>query len=302
VFIAEIPLGKGHLADNEYIVIQPVNVPAEKHTPSLKDHLEERYSPINNGKGKIKLLIIEDNKDLRNFIKDSLSNDFAILEAENGTTGINTAFAAIPDLIITDIMMPELDGISLCTRLKNDDRTSHIPIIMLTAKATTENRIEGLKSGADDYLAKPFNMDELRIRIVNLITNRETLKQKYSKLGGLKIADEYMETTDDRFVAKIIKIINARISDHAFGVETLCDLAGMSKRQLTRKLKSITGFTPGTIIRNLRLEKAAEYLLHNAGNISEAANLVGLSNPSHFTNSFRKYFGVSPKNYKGHRS
>jgi signal transduction histidine kinase/AraC-like DNA-binding protein/ligand-binding sensor domain-containing protein len=301
-FIVEIPVGMSHLAEDEYIIARIENEPADTHPQGNAVQLQERYSVIQTGKGRIKILIVEDNNDLRNFIKDSLLQDYTILTAENGVKGVNTALEVIPDLIITDIMMPELDGINLCTQLKNDDRTSHIPVIMLTAKATTDNRIEGFKMGADDYISKPFDINELRIRITSLIAIRETLKKKFSKPGRFEIPGEKLVSADDRFMVKLLQILNTRIISHGFGVDSLCEIAGMSKRQLTRKLKAVTGLSPGILIHNMRLERAAELIISKTGNISEIANSVGLSNPSHFTNSFRRYFGVSPKNYPGSNS
>ncbi len=246
---------------------------------------------------KCRHLIIEDNDDLRTYIKDSLGNGFVFHESDNGISGLNTAFTMMPDLIITDIMMPDLDGIELCRRLKSDERTSHIPVIMLTAKAAAEDKIKGLRTGADDYMVKPFNIAELETRILNLLQLREKLKNRYSKLQLLQQPDHKTESVDDRFMAKILKIVNSNIRDYNFDVEALHERIGMSKTHLTRKLKVLTGLTPGILIRNIRLEKAADLLRSKAGNITEVANSVGISNPSNFTKAFRKYFGKSPKDY-----
>ena len=203
----------------------------------------------------------------------------------------------IPDLIVTDILMPGIDGTELCTRLKNDYRTSHIPIIMLTAKATPEDKLRGLQSGADDYISKPFNMPELITRISNLLSMRDKLKLKYDKFNILGAGNEIPETTDDRFMERVIKIINSNLRDHAFDVGSLQEKIGMSKTHLTRKIEVLTGLSPGKMIRNIRLERAAELLKTHTGNITEVSNSVGISNPSGFTKAFKKYFGVSPKDF-----
>jgi signal transduction histidine kinase/DNA-binding response OmpR family regulator/streptogramin lyase len=296
-FFVTIPLGKEHLSSEEYIFLQPAVKVTDKPDKLI---LEEKYgysSGKKTDKGRMVILVIEDNEDLRNYIKEILEGEYRILEASEGRTGINIAFTMMPDLIVTDIMMPDLDGIKLCSQLKNDERTSHIPVIMLTAKTSIDDKIKGLKSGADDYITKPFYTGELKTRIYNMLSQREKLKLKYSKLNLWGLSLEQNESVDDRFIIRIIKIINENLKDYEFDVSVLERHIGMSRMHLSRKLKIITGLTPGTLIRNIRLEKAAELLLKKAGNITEIANSVGISNPSNFTKSFRNYFGVSPKNY-----
>jgi AraC-like DNA-binding protein len=168
---------------------------------------------------------------------------------------------------------------------------------MLTAKATSEDKISGLKTGADDYIFKPFNMMELSTRISNLLTMRNRLRLKYSKFHLLETGDKPPESVDDRFMIRVLKIVSANIRDYTFDVASLMEQVGMSRTHLTRKLKILTGLSPGAFIRNVRLEKAAELLSAKAGNITEIANSVGISNPASFTKAFRTYFGVAPKYY-----
>ena len=294
-FLVSLPLGKEHLSSDEYLILKDPQKKAAVSgilsyplitTPDKKRKLTE---------GMKKVLVIEDNEDLRSFIMDSLSDQYQVLGAENGRTGINIAFTMMPDIIITDIMMPDIDGIRLCSELKNDERTSHIPIIILTAKATTDDKIEGLKSGADDYVIKPFNMDELKTRITNLLSIREKLTYRFT--GKSETLSEKTESVDDRFMEKVISIINKNISNFDFDVRILHEHLGMSRMHLSRKLKILTGLSPHIFIRNIRLEKAAELLFHNTGNTTEIANSVGISNTSGFSKAFRDYFGVSPKKY-----
>jgi YesN/AraC family two-component response regulator len=226
-----------------------------------------------------------------------MAEDYNVLEAEDGKEGANLALTMIPDLIITDLMIPGMDGVSLCSLLKNDERTSHVPVIMLTAKATADERIEGLKSGADDYITKPFNMTELKVRVSNLLEQREKLRLKYRNNLIFSLSDKTSASVDDKFMEKIYNIIRENIRDFNFDSGALHEKAGMSRVHLFRKLKAITGIPPSTLIRNIRLETAARYLLSNAGNITEISNSIGISNPSYFTKCFRKYFGVSPKDY-----
>jgi signal transduction histidine kinase/ligand-binding sensor domain-containing protein/AraC-like DNA-binding protein len=299
-FFVNVPLGKDHLSPEDYVITQFQPSTAETHVAVDRPVYAESETGKPAPKSRMKLLIIEDNEDLRTFIRQTLDNEYVILESDNGRTGLNTAFTMMPDLIVTDIMMPDLDGMELCTILKNDELTSHIPVIMLTAKATSEDKIAGLKTGADDYLVKPFIMAELSTRISNLLLIRSRLKLKYSKFR-LPEKDYPPESVDDRFMMRVLKIINTKIEDYSFDVGTLIEQLGMSRTHLTRKMKILTGMSPGNMIRNIRLEKAAELLLEKTGNITEVANSVGISNPSHFTKAFRDYFGVSPKKYLRHQ-
>jgi len=294
-FTVFIPLGKEHLAPDEYIIVKTEE--QEKKTILHKPVFNNLPGENITHESRVNILLIEDNTDLRNFLQMNLSDKYNILCAENGKTGLHTALTMMPDLIVTDIMMPDLDGISLCYQLKNNELTSHIPIILLTAKSTLTDKIEGIRSGADDYIIKPFNTDELKARISNLLLLREKLKQKYGNYNKLSKIDEQIISVDDKFLNKVVMIINENLSDFDFNVEVLHEKIGMSRMHLNRKLKILTGMPPGLIIRNMRLEKAAELLMHRAGNITEIANSVGISNPSYFTKAFRIYFGVSPKEY-----
>ncbi|MBG0858753.1 MAG: response regulator [Bacteroidales bacterium] len=298
-FSVTIPLGSEHLDEDEYVIIGKEEAAPEKPVNTMRSILTKAGTELPR-EGKMSLLIIEDNADLRNYLQSNLSDEYNVMCSENGGTGLHTAFTMMPDLIVTDIMMPDLDGISLCDRLKNNELTSHIPVILLSAKSTLADKIKGLESGADDYIIKPFSIDELKIRISNLMSLREKLRLKYSNLGRFTARKDNIKSVDDRFMEKVIHIIEENVRDFDFSVALLHEKAGMSRMHLTRKLKILTGLTPGILIRNIRLEKSAELILHKAGNMTEIANSVGFSNPSYFTKSFRQYFGVSPKNYSKH--
>ena len=246
---------------------------------------------------KSQLLIIEDSRDLRDFLKDSLSRDYHVYEAGNGKAGMDVAFAKIPDLVVTDIIMPDLDGMEVCRRLKNDERTSHIPVIILSAKTTQENRIEGLEKGADDYLSKPFDINELRIRISNLLVQRAKLRHKYSLIAESGEYDESSFTVDDLFMKKVNSIINENIKNFDFDVGILQEKLGMSRIHLYRKLKALTGLSPSSILHYHRMKLAAKMIREKKSNLTEIALSIGISNPSYFSRCFREFYGVSPKDF-----
>jgi signal transduction histidine kinase/CheY-like chemotaxis protein/ligand-binding sensor domain-containing protein len=296
-FSVTLPLGNNHLLPEDYVITQFPSDSAENKVLTARLNFLDTGAEKPVPESRITILIIEDNEDLRSFIKGTLENEYVILESDNGKSGLNTALTMMPDLIVTDIMMPDLDGLKICMLLKNDERTSHIPIILLTAKATAEDKIAGLRTGADDYIVKPFNMTELSTRILNLLTIRNRLRLKYSKFHLLETGDKPSESVDDRFMIRVFKIISSNIRDYSFDVGSLMEQIGMSRTHLTRKLKILTGLSPGVLIRNIRLEQAAVLLSGKAGNITEIANRVGISNPASFTKSFRSYFGVSPRDY-----
>ncbi|MCW8805180.1 MAG: response regulator, partial [Ignavibacteriaceae bacterium] len=243
------------------------------------------------------VLVVEDNADVREFIKDSLGNGFQIQEAPNGEQGVKKAEQIIPDLIISDIMMPRMDGNELTRILKNDEKTSHIPIILLTAKSEQESKLEGLETGADDYLTKPFDTKELQIRINNLISTRRKLQEKYSKVDFVpekKIVEKKLNNIDEKFMAKVFEVIEKHISEEEFSIEQFGREVGMSRMQLHRKLKALTGKSASNYLRSIRLKKAKQLIEEQKGNISEIAYSVGFSSPQYFTRSFKEEFGYPP--------
>jgi YesN/AraC family two-component response regulator len=243
------------------------------------------------------LLIVEDNSDVRKYIGIILETYYQIIEAKDGEEGLEKAFECIPDLIISDIMMPKVDGFQLCSKLKTDSRTSHIPIIMLTAKATMNDKISGLEIGADEYIMKPFDASELIARIKNLLDQRKRLHKHFQKFGLFEIEEKVITSVDQKFIEKVIADINKHISDVSFGVEVLADDMAVSRSLLFKKINSLTGEAPIELIKRVRLNKAANLSGKNSGNISEIALEVGFNNPSYFSECFRKQFGVLPSQY-----
>ena len=305
-FTISIPLGKEHLkpeeiceeaAEKEYEKVKDtIDLSIEEFVDNKEKHKSEIYSPE---KSELPfLLIVEDNSDVRNYIKNNLNKDYKILEAVDGEDGWNRSVEQIPDLIVSDVMMPKMDGFKLCEKLKSDERTSHIPVILLTAKAATQDKIEGYELGADDYIMKPFETSELSARIENLIKQRQRLHEHFKKLGIIEFEEQKITSFDKMFLKKIFETINQNISDPMLGVELLIEKLAISRSVLYRKIISLTGEPPGELIRRLRLNKAAKLIEQKYGNLSEIALEVGFSNPARFSESFKKQFGISPSHYE----
>lgn len=235
------------------------------------------------------LLVVEDNLDVIYYLRECLAGRYQVLEARNGREGMAKALETIPDLVVSDVMMPEMDGFEFCKALKTDERTSHIPVILLTAKATQEDKLEGLSHGADAYLMKPFHKEELLVRLEQLLELRRRLQQKYQSADGAGPEPE------DAFLRKIREIIEAHLDEPDLSVEQLGRKAGMSRVQLHRKMKALTGMPASHYIRMIRLTKAFELLKDSELNISEVAYRVGFKDPSYFSRLFSQYFGVAPK-------
>jgi signal transduction histidine kinase/ligand-binding sensor domain-containing protein/DNA-binding response OmpR family regulator len=244
------------------------------------------------------LLIAEDNADVRYYIGSTVRWDYGILEAIDGEDGWNKAVELMPDVIISDVMMPKLDGFALCDRLKKDERTSHIPVILLTAKALTQDKIEGLAAGADDYIMKPFEPEEVKARIRNLIEQRKRIHEHFRRHGLFEIDEEKVTPADQKFLNKTLESITKHMSDTAFGVEALATEMAVSRSLLLKKLEALVGEPPQELIRRTRLNKAAQLIEGRSGNIAEIALEVGFANPSYFAECFKKQFGVSPSHYQ----
>jgi YesN/AraC family two-component response regulator len=223
-----------------------------------------------------------------------MNHQYKVVEAENGEDGFVMATNEIPDLIISDVMMPKMDGFELCTKLKTDQRTSHIPVILLTARATREDKIEGLETGADDFVPKPFDSGELKIRIKNLINQRKKLREQFSKQSSLSFDQITQTSADEKFVKRIFDIISRHMSDSHFNLDSFANEAGMSQMQLHRKIKGLCGLSPAEFVKTIRLKRGTELLKEKTGNISEIAYEVGFKNPAYFSTCFRQQFGISP--------
>lgn len=240
------------------------------------------------------LLIVEDNTELRNYLKNELKTQYKILLAKNGKEGLQLAKEFLPDIIMTDVIMPEMDGFMFCKHIKSDIKTSHIPLLMLTAKTRIENRKEGIEMGADAYMVKPFDVGLLKLRLSQLITSRQLIFNKYFSV----ISDADNKTTtsiDKEFIEKVLGYINESIGDPNLNVESLASQLNLSRSQFYRKIKALTNQTANEFIRNIRLLRAKQIIETGNNNISEVCYKVGFSSPSYFTKCFKSHFGVLPK-------
>jgi len=294
--------GKG----SEFSVTLPVDVirvlpETEEGGKFEEQQISEEFTLKENGHeshdNKPRILVVEDNSDLRRFIIDSLGKEFHFLEGADGKQGLEIAFEETPDLIISDVMMPEMDGITMTGKLRADTRTSHIPLILLTAKTSDESKLMGLGTGADDYLTKPFNKNELLLKVRNSIALRVKLRDKI-KLELLKESPNVeVQSADEKFLLRVREAILSRLSDEQLSVESLADEIGLSRSQLFRKISALTGASVNELIRTFRLQKAAQLLEQNWAPVTQVAYEVGYSNLSYFSKAFKEKYGVSPSEY-----
>ena len=242
------------------------------------------------------ILIVEDNTELNTFMAGELADTYRVLTATDGLAGWRMVQAELPDLVLTDIMMPGIDGYELTHRLKTDAATDHIAVVMLTAKTSQPSRMEGLQQGADDYISKPFHMDELKLRVHNLITRQKTLRAHFNTQFNRPDTPIQPETLADKFIQRLYAILEVRLDDSKFRVDELADEVGMSRRTLHRKLSAVANLTVNDFIRQYRLKRGLE-LLHQGHNVSETAYMVGYESPAYFSTVFREFFGKTPTEY-----
>jgi two-component system, sensor histidine kinase ChiS len=250
-----------------------------------------------NGETHERVLVVEDNTDVRSYIREQLEENYRVAEAGNGEEGIKMAQDIMPDLIISDVMMPKMDGYQFSRAIRADEKTSHIPIIMLTARAGIDDKIDGLETGVDIYLTKPFNARELIANVRNLIQQRIQLRKRFSKSTVIRPSEVSSVSVDQAFLEKIVKTIESHFEDEQFSVERLAEHVNMSISQLNRKLKALIDQSPGQLIGSLRLQRAADLLAQKAGSVSEICYKVGFNDNSYFARAFKKQFGCSPSEY-----
>ena len=292
-FTVYFPLGNTHLSHSDF------NESFDSNSQySIINDQENDDIIKNNYKNKRTILIVEDNIELRTYVKKQLEKEYFIKEAENGKEGFEKAIKFVPDIIITDVMMPVMDGIELCKLIKNDIKTSHIPLLMITAKGMQIDKVKGIDSGADVYLNKPFNMGVLESYLKQLITSRQILFDKY--FTEINDSDILKNTTslDKQFITNIIAHINENINDEKLNVEHLAGELFLSRSKLYRKIKALTGDTANEFIRKVRLKKAKQIIEASNYTISEVCYKVGFSSPSYFTKCFKEHFGILPKDMR----
>jgi signal transduction histidine kinase/ligand-binding sensor domain-containing protein/DNA-binding response OmpR family regulator len=241
------------------------------------------------------ILIVEDNIDMRSFIKGELIKEYNVIEAGDGLEGLKMVNKEMPDMIICDVMMPNMDGIELCEKIKSDMETSHIPIILLTAKVDQETKYDGIKTGADDYIPKPFEMEYLRIRIKNLFDTREKLRQLFQKSSLLEPSFVHVTSIDEKFLPLLMKALDEGISDSDFSINSLESKLAMSHAKFYRKIKSLTGQSGQELLQNLRMKRAHQILSEKKGlRVAEVAYMVGFTNPKYFSKCFKETYGFPP--------
>lgn len=318
-FIIRIPLGKDHLKPEELIDEEEIK---EKQNQELAEveQLEQEVKETENAEkaesaagttdmqgnlpasasgNKAEIVIVEDEEDIQDYLKAQLSSDFKIRTYPNGKVALNEILKNKPDLIISDIMMPEMDGTTLCAKLKSNINTNDVPIILLTAKSREEDQLEGLQTGADAYILKPFNMDILRRTIINLITMRRTLKNKFTGKESQeeKVEQRKIQTPDDALMQRVMEVINENIGDSDLSVDMIAQKVGISRVHLHRKMKELTNQTPHSFIRNIRLQQAAKLLKNGKQSITEVMYACGFSNSASFSTMFKNLYGCSPREY-----
>ncbi len=318
-FIITIPLGKSHLkeeeimeptaaADTTALTAAPTTAVGESAIPSqtapsslTSDEAGSSLFPLPSSlqRGPARIVIAEDDTEILRYLEEELRDDYDVVTCENGRIALGEILKDVPQLVISDIMMPEMDGNTLCSKIKANAETSHVPVILLTAKSRDEDQIEGLATGADAYILKPFNMDILRRTIDNLIHTRQQLQLKYGRNDQLEqqVDDIYIQSPDDKLLDRIMRTINDNLTNSDLSVDMIASEVGISRVHLHRKMKELTGQTPHDFIRNLRLKQAANLLASGNMNVTEVVYACGFGNAPSFSTTFKRFYGMTPREY-----
>ena len=309
-FVIRIPLGSAHLRTDELedvealitphaVLVKPEKTDLEEVFEEGEGEEDEESKKTGKAKNRMRILIVEDEEEILSYLKEELEGDYRIMTRKNGREAYDTILADTPDLVISDIMMPEMDGLSLCRKIKQNTNVNHVPVILLTAKSKPEDTMEGMATGADAYMVKPFNTELLKSTIANLLANRKLLKSKFS--GAQQQEDKVqklsMKSADEILMSKIMKVINENLSNPDLNVEMLAANVGLSRVHVHRKLKELTNLSARDFIKNIRLQQAAALLKEKKLTVSEVAYATGYTNLSHFSSSFKEVHGMSPKEY-----
>lgn len=300
VFKVTLPLGRAHLLDDEIIedfkisddIVQYTN---QLQTAEITEPEDIEDFVVNTEKQTI--LLVEDHKILRTFMKNLLKKEYNIIEAENGKIAFEKALQIVPNLIISDVIMPEMVGTELCSKIKENLKTSHIPVILLTSRSSLVYKFEGLESGADDYISKPFNLMEFKLRVKNLLNSTERLKNKFSSEDNFVPSEITVSSLDEELLKKAFKIVEENISNEQFDIPFFCSELGVSRTMLFLKIKAWTNYTPNEFIHEVRLKRAAQLLEQNKLNVSEVSYKVGFNNPKYFSKCFQKKYGETPSQF-----
>lgn len=292
-FTISLQKGQAHFKDLEAVPGSPeipvAEQPAGPQTALPDLHYEGSSRPC--------IVVAEDNESLRNLIEESLGEQYNVALCENGVSGWEVATRQIPDLVISDVMMPEMDGLVLCDKLKTDARTSHIPVVLLTAKSAQTDQIAGLTKGADVYLTKPFSIQVLQLTVKNLLAAREKMRQKFSNEFTIAPANTIIQSADKDFIDRLVQIIEEHLDDPGFGVDTLSVKVTMSQSVLYKKLRALTDMSVNDFIKSIRLKKAAQLLQLKTYSVNETSLMVGFYDRKYFSREFKKQFGLTPREY-----
>jgi signal transduction histidine kinase/DNA-binding response OmpR family regulator len=303
-FFVTIPLGNAHLKPEAMVVGKPEVAPVtslidDAEPVVVAEEKPQEMPELPKAGRRQHIVIVEDDAEIREFLQDELSSDYHVTACANGREGLSEVLRTMPDLVISDVMMPEMDGNTMCSKIKANASTSHIPVILLTAKSRDEDQLEGLEMGADAYVMKPFNMDILRRTIVNLIHTHQMLRLKYGRNDQLEeqVDQIKMKSPDEQLLERVMKVINKNIGNSDLSVDAIAEEVGLSRVHLHRKMKELTGQTPHDFIRNIRLKQAANLLASHNMNITEVMYACGFNNAASFSTIFKKFYGMSPRDY-----
>lgn len=293
-FTVELLKGPAHFYAEQFRNDQPLITPIVIDEPEIA---ELPLIDITEQNGKPLILLVEDNDDVRGFIAEALQAQYQVVQTVDGREGFETAVKIVPDLIISDVAMPVMDGFELSRKIKSDIATSHIPFIMLTAKATHEQMVSGLETGADDYITKPFSLKVLQLKVKNLLAARQAMRARYSQQVTLMPAGREISSPEEKFLERLMQLVELNLDDPEFAVAKLVDQIGMSQTALYRKVKALTGMTITDFIKSVRMKQAAALLAQNKLSIAEVAYTVGFSDRKYFSKEFKKQFGRSPSEF-----
>lgn len=297
-FIIHIPLGSAHLRPDEFEDNQDLKLDQSKSIVQPPEEVAEESVKIRSKSNK-RVMIVDDEEEIRKYICQELGGDYHMLECANGKEAFAMILKNMPDLVISDVMMPEMDGITLCAKIKQNVNINHIPVVLLTAKANEEDNLKGLTTGADAYIVKPFHIERLKKTVESIIRNREILRNSYtgSQLQEDKVTKIELVSADEKLMEKVMKVIDENIDNSKLNVEMIADEVGISRVHLYRKLKELTNQSPRDLIRNIRLKQAADLLVSKSLTVSEVADATGFSNLAYFSSAFKELYGVPPSIY-----
>jgi DNA-binding response OmpR family regulator len=301
VFSLFLPKGKKHLKESDIIKDFKISDDISQYTSQLKKQdaivFQDDVTDLVYDESKPTVLLVEDHKVLRSFIKNFLKEDYNVLTADNGKTGLKKALKFMPNIIVSDVIMPEMVGTELCAKIKENPQTSHIPVVLLTSRSSLIYKFEGLSSGADDYISKPFNLQEFKLRLKNILDATNRLKTKFSSADGFVPQELNLTSSDEDLLKRAFKVVEENISNVQFDIPKFCLELGISRTLLFNKIKAATTFTPNEFIHEIRLKTAAQMLERNKIIVSQVSYKVGFNNPKYFAKCFQKKYGITPTEY-----